>query len=376
MMHVGMGHEPGYKKYLEVAQKIRNRIVSGVYAEGDRIPTIRGLAKEFGVNPQTVNKATAHLATLGYLRSRQGAGSEVVVPQNDVRQGIYMLIDEHRSRYLDELDDPRNYHAKDIYLSYLIRMSKEGRESRFLVYGQHDERPRDDVATALTDAGGVLVLGSLPPVYSRLLAGRDVPTVFLNRRVPQELKEARAASVLIGLDRLYALADYLVTLGHRRILFVQAEEFERNETYAERLNTVKRAAANWSGQFAVEVEELPFDATNPECVESLKEAIQRGFTAAIGYNDGSALQFYSVVQRAGLPVGSGFSVCGFDDVSTARLATPPLTTVRVDRSRMLHDAFELLNELAQSETAQSYERTLQTELMIRRSALPPSSAPV
>lgn len=359
------------KKYLQIAERIRQEIVAGIYKEGQMIPTIRELAKLYGVNPQTVNKATAHLASLGYVRSRQGAGSEVVHPDKQVHGGVYMLIDEHRSRYLEDLDDPRNYHGKDIYLTYLMRMSKEGRRSKFLVYSRDDVTPRPEVVEAMREVAGFLVQGSLPKVYLDLLSEHGVPAVLINRQTPADLEKGRLASILIGLDRFNSLIDYVVTLGHRNILFVCASEFQHNEVYAERVAAVEQAAANWSHEFEVTIEEFTVDANDPECLADFKERLNSGFTCALGYNDGSALQMYSLIQRAGLAVGSDVSVCGFDDISAARLATPPLTTVRVDRSRLVREAFSLLDELSQSPDPLVLNRVLETELMIRKSALPP-----
>ncbi|MFO7782689.1 MAG: LacI family DNA-binding transcriptional regulator [Spirochaetia bacterium] len=368
-----MNAEGTQKKYLQIAEELRKRIESGVYQEGEMIPTIRQLAEEYGVNPQTVNKATAHLVSLGYLRSRQGAGSEVVRPANGNRGGIYMLIDENRSRYLEDLDDPRNYHGKDIYLTYLMRMSREGRRSRFIVYSKEDAEPRSEVRAAVSDAGGFLVQGTLPDVYGQLLAESDVPAVMINRRVSENIRGGRLASVIIGLDRLQSIVDYLVTLGHRRLLFVRTTEFERNSVYDERLARVRSAASQWRSDFDVELEEFEFDGSHTSNLERFSEFLDLGFTAAVGYNDNSVLQLYSLIQRAGLSVGAEFSVCGFDDINAARLATPPLTTVRVDRSGLVQEAFSLLDELAASPAPLRLSRTLETELVIRRSALPPNS---
>lgn len=366
-----MQQEAGQKKYIQIANRIREDIENNVYKEGEMIPTIRELAREYGVNPQTVNKATAHLGSLGYLRSRQGAGSEVIVPEQRVKGGIYMLIDESRSHYLDDLGDPRNYHGKDIYLTYLMRMSQDGRQSRFLVYGKNDTEPNPEVVAATKVVAGFLVQGSLPAVYGSLLSDSDVPTVLINRPIPENLSSGRLASVMIGLDRLSSLFDYLVTLGHRKILFLRSLEFERTIVYEERLSALSRAAERWYGEYSLVIEEFEFDPQAPESVSSFESRIQDGFTGAIGFNDGSALALYSIIQRLGLSVGSDFAVGGFDDISAARLALPPLTTVRVDRGKLVREAFGILDELAGMSAPTRITRTLETELMIRRSALPP-----
>ena len=253
-----------------------------------------------------------------------------------------------------------------------MRMSREGRRSRFIVFGKDDAEVRPEFRTALSEVSGFLVQGTLPEAYARMIVEADVPTVLVNRAIPPGVEGGRLASVIIGLDRLQSVVDYLVTLGHRNILFVRAMEFERNNVYDERLSRVSSAAAQWRHDFDVSIEEFEFDGGNPESLDSFRSCLERGFTAAVGYNDGSALQLYPLIQRAGCAVGSEFSVCGFDDINAARLATPPLTTVRVDRGGLVREAFALLEELSVSPAPLRLSRTLETELVIRRSALPPS----
>ena len=53
----------------EVMQAIINRITSGIYGIGDRLPSIRQLANEIGSNRNTVNKAYKMLLELGIIES-------------------------------------------------------------------------------------------------------------------------------------------------------------------------------------------------------------------------------------------------------------------------------------------------------------------
>lgn len=366
-----MLQDNGQKKYIQIADHIRANIEAGVYREGTKIPPIRVLAREYAVNPQTVNKATAYLTSLGYLRSRQGSGSEVFIPEKPGRGGVSMLIDTSRSGYLEDLDNPRNYHAKDIYLHYLMRMTRDGRQPRFLVYSTEDNEPTEEIRAAAGEASGFIVQGCLPDAYASLLAGADVPTVLVNRPVPETHSGGRIASIMIGLEQLASMVDYLVTLGHRNILYLRSMEFERSVVYEERLRTVREAASRWRNEHTITIEEFEFDPQDDESLSRFRDLIASGFSSAVGYNDGSALAVYSLLQRSGRSVGNEFAVGGFDDTSAAQLALPPLTTVRVDRSKLVREAFDLLYTLSTMSGPVRLTRTLETELMIRRSALPP-----
>lgn len=71
-------------KYRRVHNEILNRLYSGQYVIGMRLPTESELAEAFGVSRVTIRKALEMLVRDGYLTSRQGSGYNVatVSPPN------------------------------------------------------------------------------------------------------------------------------------------------------------------------------------------------------------------------------------------------------------------------------------------------------
>ena len=61
--------------YLQIRQQVVEAIAVGELAPGDRLPAVRQLAGELGINMHTVNKAYAVLRDEGFIsmRSRSGA---------------------------------------------------------------------------------------------------------------------------------------------------------------------------------------------------------------------------------------------------------------------------------------------------------------
>ena len=68
--------------YLDVAERYEQFIKLGVLKEGEKLPSVRTVAGELGVNPNTVQKAYAHLETLGLVCSVPKKG--VFVSSKDV----------------------------------------------------------------------------------------------------------------------------------------------------------------------------------------------------------------------------------------------------------------------------------------------------
>jgi LacI family xylobiose transport system transcriptional regulator len=94
-------------------------------------------------------------------------------------------------------------------------------------------------------------------------------------------------------------------------------------------------------------------------------------TAIFALNDLQAIGAYQAARDVGLHVPDDLSVIGFDDIPTARWATPPLTTVRQPLTQMAVTAARLLLRLAAGEHPTETRVELATELVTRASTAPP-----
>jgi len=79
----------------QIVDAVRMKIATGELAPGDQLPSVRGLAQQLTINPNTVAKAYAELTTEGWLESRQGMGLYVATPRQ-------RLSDPERERRLDD----------------------------------------------------------------------------------------------------------------------------------------------------------------------------------------------------------------------------------------------------------------------------------
>lgn len=67
--------------YLQIRQQVVEAIAVGELAPGDRLPAVRQLAGELGVNMHTVNKAYAVLRDEGFISMRSRSGAVVAEPK-------------------------------------------------------------------------------------------------------------------------------------------------------------------------------------------------------------------------------------------------------------------------------------------------------
>ncbi len=63
--------------YAQIAEQVKHAIASGLLEQGARLPSIRELAKELRVNPNTIIRSYRELENDGIIESRRGQGSFV-----------------------------------------------------------------------------------------------------------------------------------------------------------------------------------------------------------------------------------------------------------------------------------------------------------
>lgn len=60
--------------FIQIIEKIQMDIISGVYSPGDKLPSVRELAAEASVNPNTMQKALSELERTGLVYSQRTSG--------------------------------------------------------------------------------------------------------------------------------------------------------------------------------------------------------------------------------------------------------------------------------------------------------------
>lgn len=70
----------GVPIYRQITDQVRHGIASGRLTPGEQLPTVRALAVDLKVNPNTVIKAYSWLEQQGVLTSEQGSGTFVAEP--------------------------------------------------------------------------------------------------------------------------------------------------------------------------------------------------------------------------------------------------------------------------------------------------------
>ena len=101
---------PIYAQILEVMQL---RIIAGVYRSGEKIPSVRELAAEAGVNPNTMQKALAELEKEGLVMAQRTSGRIVTEDMEMIKQTREQLAREQVQEFIDKMEK-RGFNKKEV----------------------------------------------------------------------------------------------------------------------------------------------------------------------------------------------------------------------------------------------------------------------
>lgn len=107
--------------YLQIVEQIKTQIATGKLKAGDKIPSVRELAVEAGVNPNTMQKALTELERMGLLYSARTSG-RFVAEDRQRTDSVHMELVEQYMRAFTENMSKVGYspkQAQELYSEYV-----------------------------------------------------------------------------------------------------------------------------------------------------------------------------------------------------------------------------------------------------------------
>ena len=96
MIQFRLDGRSGVAPYLQLVHQVRHAVRLGILGTGDQLPTVKEVAAQVAINPNTVLKAYRELEREGLVAPRPGAGTFV-------RRGLGSASPETRDRLFGEL---------------------------------------------------------------------------------------------------------------------------------------------------------------------------------------------------------------------------------------------------------------------------------
>ena len=82
--------------YAQIIDGFRDQILSGVLTNGDKLPSVRELALQLAINPNTIQRAYRELEMQGWIATVPGKGCFVC--------GVPQMTDREQQPLLDSFD--------------------------------------------------------------------------------------------------------------------------------------------------------------------------------------------------------------------------------------------------------------------------------
>ena len=90
--------------YLQLMERIQRDIIAGVYQPGDKLPSVRDLALEAAVNPNTMQKALSELERSGLVYSQRTSGRFITEDTEMLTQMKKELATEHIQEFFQKME--------------------------------------------------------------------------------------------------------------------------------------------------------------------------------------------------------------------------------------------------------------------------------
>lgn len=112
--------------FIQILERIRVDIISGRYQPGDKLPSVRELAAEAAVNPNTMQRAFAELERTGLVYSKRTQGRFITEDQ-DMIEALKADIAQEKIKVFLESMEQLGYKKEETLA--LMRQSMEGENS-------------------------------------------------------------------------------------------------------------------------------------------------------------------------------------------------------------------------------------------------------
>lgn len=91
--------------YTQIVEQIKVAIVRGEYSSGERLPSVRDMATEAGVNPNTMQRAMAELEREGLVFSQRTSGRQVTENLELIKDAKLSLAAKHLESFMNAMGE-------------------------------------------------------------------------------------------------------------------------------------------------------------------------------------------------------------------------------------------------------------------------------
>lgn len=359
---------PGHPATLanQLKQQITWLIATGKLNLGDQLPPIREMAERLGINLHTVRSAYHKLEDDGLVETRRGKGTHVLSFDPGRLTQIAASQRSHTIGVIIPSWTNPFYHA---FLQGVEEIAEQ-EHTLILLSNAHDDPHtawRNFAMFTAKDVDGILIVSHDLSDYldlSTLDSGIFHGAPFVTVDAPQ----SKGYSVNIDLGSVgYQAARHLLEHGHGLIGLITFDPQASNvqPIVDGFVQALREAGKTLDSVYTSVVPDYSL-AAGSESAEKLLN-LTRPPTAIFAISDMLTLGAMRAIKQKGLCVPRDIALVSFNDIPTAALVEPALTTIATPAIKMGREAMKMLKVLIDGKQPAQPQIILPVELVIRKS---------
>lgn len=91
--------------YLQIAEQVYQQIIRGEIKPGDKLPSVRDMAIQTGVNPNTIQRSYSEMEGTGVVETKRGQGTFVIERESVVDELKQQLQQEVMTRFVESMHE-------------------------------------------------------------------------------------------------------------------------------------------------------------------------------------------------------------------------------------------------------------------------------
>jgi len=367
--------------HRQVAQTLRERLLNGVIADGAKLPSLREMAKEFGVSTMTIRQAIHVLEQEGHLYRVSSAGTYVRPTNCEQKPTVKMVA--FATMHLGnpfEIEIARSVEKACRQKGWLVQI--------FNAHADTELETLNMRRLAKSNSCGAIILHTGNPQNMEILHDLqqlNFPFVLINRSplgIDTDIVESNHE------QGAYLATKYLLERGHSQILMLIPPLYV--SSIKERIKGYERALLeadikiNPKWKIWTDLEDQITGIQEKRCWLSGYKAIKpllkkmKKNLAVFAADDCSGWGVYQACRELNLQIPKDVSVICFDDTDISRAMVPPMTAVAQRTEEIGHRVVELMAKRLQeiesdSEHMHDYiHSVIDVELIERQSVASPT----
>ena len=366
----------GIPKYQQVSDLLETLIREG-QLDGNKIPSVRSVAKQFSISIVTASRALQVLRDKGVVRSVERSGTFLLPAATAERWALILNVTHGSQAELVTAKVRSGFEAVAHQQSIHVHTDAFRIERDLTV-----ERATEAVQLAL--ASGILGVFLLPSrsndadaeAEAVFLAGCDaagMPVVLLERYLRKQLNSEKWD--LVAQDDFLAGVEctrHLIERGRKRIAMAVASPTSSHQQrlagYMLELHNNRTAKPKRTSEYPVLIAQLPDELPSRQTSQYLCDYIAKhDVDAIVCYHDYAAISLLLELVHRGVTVPDDVAIVGFENMPFAAMSSIGLTSYDYPGSFIAEEALRAMRERRKNSSRPAVRIVVPSRLIVRAS---------